>query len=260
MAVWGGLPKRINVKWSRRERVMVARHEVPGKHDITTRPVGYGMIGDRRLDTFERTKRSEFATPGQLLTPYPPGRAHGFAFPGTSCLAAFTDHGAPNAHTPIRPHAHTPTRSQAGVSLVEMSIALVLFTTVAVFGLQTIMAGWILQNSAIMQSMTDARAGIETAYAQRWTFAAINSTDVEATPNPTKTTPYTLWPVYPASITSTVIIGTTPKGAVNAKVVRTCHQYTDPLTGAQSYMLESYVVYQDKLRQYCKLSKVYRSQ
>lgn len=154
----------------------------------------------------------------------------------------------------------TPQRREAGVSLVEMSIALVLFTTVAVFGLQTIMAGWILQNSAIMQSMTDARAGIETAYAQRWTFAAINSTDIEAIPNPTKTTPYTLWPVYPASITSTVTIGTTPKGPVKATVVRTCHQYTDPLTGAQSYMLESYVVYQDKLRQYCKLSKVYRSQ
>jgi hypothetical protein len=164
------------------------------------------------------------------------------------------------ARTPIRPYAHTLSRREAGVSLVEMSIALVLFTTVAVFGFQTIMAGWILQNSAIMQSMTDARAGIETAYAQRWVFAAINSSDVEAIPNPTKTTPYTLWPVYPASITSTVTIGSTPKGPVNATVVRTCHQYTDPLTRAQSYMLESYVVYQDKLRQYCKLSKVYRSQ
>jgi hypothetical protein len=127
-----------------------------------------------------------------------------------------------------------------------MSIALVLFTTVAVFGFQTIMAGWILQNSAIMQSMTDAYAGIETAYAQRWTFANIPTGG--------------RWPVYPASATAPVTIGTTPKGAVNATVVRTCHQYTDPLTGAQSYMLESYVVYKDELRQYCKVSKVYRSQ
>src|ERR1700741_1562358 len=78
------------------------------------------------------------------------------------------------AHTPIRPHSPTPTRSQAGVSLVEMSIALFLLTTVAVFGFQTIMAGWLLQNSAIMQSMTDAYAGIETACAQRRTFAGPN--------------------------------------------------------------------------------------
>jgi hypothetical protein len=149
--------------------------------------------------------------------------------------------------TPIRRHAHTPTRSQAGVSLVEMSIALVLFTTVAVFGFQTIMAGWILQNSAIMQSMTDAYAGIETAYAQRWTFANISTSG--------------RWPVYPASITTTVTIGKTPGARlVNATVIRTCHPNTDPLTGAQSYMLESYVVYKDELRQYCKLSKVYRSQ
>jgi hypothetical protein len=143
----------------------------------------------------------------------------------------------------------TPPRGEAGVSLVEMSIALVLFTTVAVFGFQTIMAGWILQNSAIMQSMTDAYAGIETAYAQRWTFAGPNGIPASGR-----------WPVYPASSTTAVTIGTTPKGPVNATVVRTCRQYTDPLTGAQSYMLESYVVYQDKLRQYCKLSKVYRSQ
>ncbi len=32
------------------------------------------------------------------------------------------------------------------------------------------------------------------------------------------------------------------------------------LSGAQSYMLESYVVYKDHLRQYCKLSKVYRTE
>jgi hypothetical protein len=151
--------------------------------------------------------------------------------------------------TPIRRHAHTPTRSQAGVSLVEMSIALVLFTTVAVFGFQTIMAGWILQNSAIMQSMTDAYAGIETAYAQRWTFAGPNGISGSGR-----------WPVYPASSTTVVTIGKTPKGPVNATVVRTMHQNIDPLTGAPSYMLESYVVYKDELRQYCKVSKVYRTE
>ena len=176
-----------------------------------------------------RTNRDSIGADGKAHNRYTPARSR-----------------VRGTHTPIRPHAHTPTRSQAGVSLVEMSIALVLFTTVAVFGFQTIMAGWTLQNSAIMQSMTDAYAGIETAYAQRWTFANISTSG--------------RWPVYPASTTANVTIGTTPKGPVNATVVRTCHQYTDPLTGTQSYMLESYVVYQDKLRQYCKLSKVYRSQ
>ena len=95
--------------------------------------------------------------------------------------------------------------------------------------------------------MTDAYAGIETAYAQRWTFSNIPTSN--------------RWPVYPASSApTTVTIGQTPKGPVNATVVRTSHQYTDPLTGAQSYMLESYVVYKDELRQYCKVSKVYRTE
>jgi hypothetical protein len=135
---------------------------------------------------------------------------------------------------------------EAGVSLVEMSVALFLLTAVAVFGFQTMISGWMLQNSSIMQSMTDAYAGIETANAQRWTFANIPTSG--------------RWPVYPASTSTVVTIGKTPKGPVNATVVRTSHQYTDPLTLAQSYMLESYVVYKDELRQYCKVSKVYRTE
>jgi len=137
-------------------------------------------------------------------------------------------------------------RGEGGVSLVEMSVALFLLTAVAVFGFQTMMSGWMLQNSSIMQSMTDAYAGIETAYAQRWTFANIPTSG--------------RWPVYPQSNTTPVTIGKTPKGPVNATVVRTSRQYTDPLTLAQSYMLESYVVYKDELRQYCKVSKVYRTE
>ncbi len=135
---------------------------------------------------------------------------------------------------------------EAGVSLVELSIALLLFTTIAIFGLQTIQAGWMLENSAIMQSMTDAYAGIETANAQRWTFANIPASG--------------RWPVYPASSTTTVTIGKTPKGPVNATVVRTMTPNTDPLTLAQSYLLESYVVYKDEVRQYCKVSKVCRTE
>ena len=141
-----------------------------------------------------------------------------------------------------------------------MTISLFLLISIAVFGLQTMISGWMLQNWSIMQSMTDARAGIETAYAQRWVFAALPSSDVEASPDPTKTNLYTLWPVSPASNSTVVTIGKTPKGPVNATVVRTSYQYSDPLTGAQSYMLESYVLYKDHLRQYCKLSKVYRTE
>jgi hypothetical protein len=135
---------------------------------------------------------------------------------------------------------------EGGFSLVELSIALFLLTTVAVFGFQTMMSGWMLQNASIMQSMTDAYGGIETAYAQRWTFANIPTSG--------------RWPVYPQSSSTVVPIGKTPKGTVNASVVRTSRQYTDPLTGANSYMLESYVVYKDELRQYCKVSKVYRTE
>jgi hypothetical protein len=143
--------------------------------------------------------------------------------------------------------ASLPERSrEAGVSLVELSVAIFLLMAVAVFGFQTMISGWMLQNSSIMQSMTDAYAGIETAYAQRWTF-----TDIPTSGR---------WPVYPASSSAVVTIGKTPKGPVNATVVRTSHPSTDPLTLAQSYMLEAYVVYKDELRQYCKVSKVYRSE
>ena len=135
---------------------------------------------------------------------------------------------------------------EGGWSVVEMTISLFLLISIAVFGLQTMISGWMVQNWSIMQSMTDAYAGIETAYAQRWTFANIPTGG--------------RWPVYPASSSTVVTIGKTPKGPVNATVVRTSHQYSDALTGAQSYMLESYVLYNDHLRQYCKVSKVYRDE
>jgi hypothetical protein len=137
-------------------------------------------------------------------------------------------------------------RREGGWSLVELSIALFLVISIAAFGLQTMIAGWNMQNWSIMQGMTDAYAGIETAYAQRWTFADIPTSN--------------RWPVYPESSSAVVEIGKTPRGLVNATVVRTSHSYNDPLTGAQSYMLESYVLYKDHLRQYCKVSKVYRDE
>jgi hypothetical protein len=96
--------------------------------------------------------------------------------------------------------------------------------------------------------MTDAYAGIETAWAQREVFANI-TTDGR-------------WGIYPAAITTAgVPIGQTPFRPVTVTVIRTYHSYIlDPDTGALSYLLESYVVYQDGPRKYCKVSKVYRSQ
>ena len=149
---------------------------------------------------------------------------------------------------------------EGGFSLVETSITLFLLMTITAFGLQTMTSAWMLENSAIVQSMTDAQAAIETAYAQRWVYAAIPSSDVEANPDPTKTNLYTLWPLYPASSSVALKIGQTPSKTITATVVRTCHSSIDPVTGAQSYLLESYVIYKDGLRQYCKVSKVYRSQ
>jgi hypothetical protein len=137
-------------------------------------------------------------------------------------------------------------RSEGGFSLVEVSIALFLLITIAVFGLKTMTSAWMLQNWAIMQNMTDAYAGIETAYAQRVTFASIITSG--------------RWPVYPASASTVVTIGVTPSKTMTATVVRTCSTTIDPVTGAQYYLLESYVNYQDSLRQYCKVSKVYRDQ
>jgi hypothetical protein len=137
-------------------------------------------------------------------------------------------------------------RAEGGFSLVEVTIALFLLITISVFGLKTMTSAWMLENWSIMQSMTDAYAGIETAYAQRVTFATIATSG--------------RWPVYPASTSTVVTIGVTPRKTLTATVVRTRLPSTDPVTGAQSYLLESYVKYQDSLRQYCKVSKVYREQ
>jgi hypothetical protein len=118
---------------------------------------------------------------------------------------------------------------------------------IALFGMKTMVSGFMLQNWSIGQSMTDAYAGIETAYAQRYVFDDI--------PNLLR------WGVYPAATTNTVTIGQKPLlQPVTATVIRTYHTYTDAVTGAVSYLLESYVVYHDGQRNYCKVSKVYRSE
>jgi hypothetical protein len=139
---------------------------------------------------------------------------------------------------------------QGGWSLIELTITLFLLMAIALFGMKTMVSGFTLQNWSIGQSMTDAYAGIETAYAQRYVFADI--------PNLLR------WGVYPAATTNPVTIGQTPLQPVTATVVRTYHRYppvgTDPVTGAVSYLLESYVVYQDGQRKYCKVSKVYRDE
>jgi hypothetical protein len=136
---------------------------------------------------------------------------------------------------------------QGGYSLVELTITLCLLMAIALFGLKTMIAGSIMQNWAIAQSMTDAYAGIETSIAQREVFANILTDATRA--------------VYPSTISTTVTIGKTPFKTVTATLVRTYHTYTlDADTGALSYLLESYVVFTDGRRTYCKLSKVYRTQ
>jgi hypothetical protein len=158
---------------------------------------------------------------------------------------------------------------QGGWSLIELTVTLALLMGIALFGIKTMASTFMLQNWSIAQSMTDAYAGIETAYAQRYVFA-----DIEKNGR---------WGVYPAAITTNgVTIGGLPSLSVpptaatarpvTATVIRTYHKisytdpvtgavsYTDPVTGARSYLLESYIVYQDGQRKYCKVSKVYRSQ
>jgi hypothetical protein len=136
---------------------------------------------------------------------------------------------------------------QGGWSLIELTVTLSLLVGIALFGIKTMGSAFMLQNWSIGQSMTDAYAGIETAYAQRYVFADIANSG--------------RWGAYPAAITTNgVTIGQTPTRQVTATVTRTYHTYTDPVTGALSYLLESYIVYQDGQRKYCKVSKVYRSE
>ena len=144
---------------------------------------------------------------------------------------------------------HTIGRSarQDGWSLIELTVTLALLMGIALFGIKTMTSTSMLQNWSIGQSMTDAYAGIETAYAQRYVFANIENSG--------------RWGAYPAAVTTNgVTIGQTPTRQVTATVSRTYHTYTDPVTGALSYLLESYVVYQEGQRTYCKVSKVYRSE
>jgi hypothetical protein len=147
---------------------------------------------------------------------------------------------------------------EGGWSLIELTISLFLLMGIALFGLKTMAAGFMLQNWSIGQSMTDAYAGIETAYAQRYVFSDIESGGTSGVAR---------WGVYPNPVTTTAVqIGRTPSQFVTATVIRTYHRYptapntTDPVTGAVSYLLESYIVYQSGLQKYCKISKVYRTQ
>jgi hypothetical protein len=150
---------------------------------------------------------------------------------------------------------------QGGWSLIELTVTLSLLVAIALFGMKTMGSAFMLQNWSIAQSMTDAYAGIETAYAQRYVFADLND-DIKIKGH---------WGAYPDSITTNgVTIGCLPSLSVpptaatarpvTATVIRTYHTYTDPVTGAVSYLLESYIVYQDGQRTYCKVSKVYRSE
>ena len=137
-------------------------------------------------------------------------------------------------------------KSQLGSGLFEVSLTLFLLITIAVFGMQTTLASFQAQNWSVIQTVTDAQASIETAFAQRWIYNQIASSG--------------RWPVYPNFVSSIVTAGKTPNGPVNVEVRRTCHVNTDPVSGLQYYLLESYVTYTNGKRSYCKLSKVVRTQ
>ena len=156
-----------------------------------------------------------------------------------------------------------------GWSLIELTVTLFLLMAIALFGMKTMVAATLMQNWSIGQSMTDAYAGIETANAQRYVFSDIESGGSAGVKH---------WGIYPNAIASATpeVMGylpsplTPPTAATAAKVtatvLRTYHRYpttpgtVDPVTGAVSYLLESYVVYQNGPRKYCKVSKVYRDQ
>jgi hypothetical protein len=169
----------------------------------------------------------------------------------------------------LRKHTQAFARSvrQGGWSLIELTITLFLLMAIALFGLRTMVAGFLLQNWSIGQSMTDAYAGIETANAQRYVFGDI----VNGPNNGTSGSPR--WGNYAAGrgITTTVTIGYMPSlstppaaasaaTAVTATVVRTYQIVPDPVTAAPAYVLQSYVVYHNGTRTYCKVSKVFRNQ
>jgi hypothetical protein len=166
----------------------------------------------------------------------------------------------------LRRRNHTVGRSahEGGWSLIELTISLFLVMAIALFGMKTMVAGLLLQKWSIGQSMTDAYAGIETANAQRYVFA-----DITTGPNG-GTTGSARWGVYPAGNAVPVTIGYMPSlsvppttataAAVPATVIRTYRNFLDPVTGAPSFLLESYVVYQNGQRKYCKVSKVFRNQ
>ncbi len=135
---------------------------------------------------------------------------------------------------------------EGGSTLVELSVTLFLIMAISAMTLKTMTSSWLMQNWTMAQSMTDAYATIETANAQRWVFSEILTSN--------------RWPLYPTVATVPVTFGYSPRGAVNGTVYRTYTSSQDPTTLVQTYTLESFVVYQDGPRQYCKLSKVIRTE
>jgi hypothetical protein len=127
---------------------------------------------------------------------------------------------------------------------LELTVCIVVLLSLATFGFTSLASAFIAQNWAIAQTMTDAECGIETAFAQRWVFNTLVSSG--------------RWPPYPASATTGVVIGQTPRGPVTANVTRTLKDLS--ANGTTTYALESYVVYTNGQRTYCKLSRVIRSE
>jgi hypothetical protein len=131
-----------------------------------------------------------------------------------------------------------------GSALVELTLSMVVLLSIATFGFNTLVSGFTAQNWTIAQAMTDAQGGIESALAQRWVFSEIKTSG--------------RWPQFPLFDTKTATIGQKPSGPVTAQVKRTLRDLS--ANGTTTYALESYVLYQNGPRNYCKLSRVIRSE
>jgi hypothetical protein len=145
--------------------------------------------------------------------------------------------------TPLQKNRRT--LRENGSALVELTVCIVVLLSVGTFGFTTLASAFTTQTWAIAQTMTDAECGIETASAQRWVFSEIKTSG--------------RWPQFPLSaITNGVVIGQTPRGPVTAQVTRTLRDLS--ANGTTTYALESYVLYRNASRTYCKLSRVIRSE
>ena len=139
-----------------------------------------------------------------------------------------------------------------GSLLLESAVAIMILSAVGIFllkGSSTAIAG---QNWATMQNLTDASLTYEVAYAQRIDFETLVS---ENSP----------WLLFPDKSQQEISVGAIPGGQeIKAQLYRTrfsgAENATSNPTGAESWKLQSYLVYEVGGRSYIKSRTVFRTQ